>query len=191
MSGYHIYRDGQYLEGTEYVGYIDIRTNPSTTYCYKVSAYDDAYNESSQSTEVCATTLDDTTPPSAPADLKALVLPDTTVQLSWTAATDNGRVDGYNIYRNGILLMSTAKTSISNSGLTLSIRYCYTVTAVDEIGYESAQSPQVCVTVESWRTEVLAQTLPSAEYRDTSIAIDLTTTLISIIPITKLSAPRN
>ncbi len=172
MSGFYIYRNGQYLGWADHPAYSDATTNPSTTYCYRVSAYDDAYNQSAQSVEVCATTLADTTPPSAPADLKALAVSGTTVQLSWTAATDNGRVNGYNIYRDGTIIMSTAQTSLSDGALTPSNRYCYTVTAVDEIGNESVQSMQICVKMDNWHTELLTQTLASTEYRDTSIAVD-------------------
>ncbi len=58
VAGYKIYRDGAYLKSvTGTVTTNDTGLSTNTTYCYKVSAYDAANNESSQSTQACATTL--------------------------------------------------------------------------------------------------------------------------------------
>jgi len=57
LAGYMIYRDGNgpiaYPSGTTYP---DSGLSPSTQYCYRVSAYDGAGNESLQSNESCAMT---------------------------------------------------------------------------------------------------------------------------------------
>lgn len=65
VAGYKVYRDGVYLESIAGTSYSDTGLNPSTSYCYTVSAYDAAGNESPQSAQACATTQEppDTTPP--------------------------------------------------------------------------------------------------------------------------------
>ena len=67
------------------------------------------------------------------------------VDLSWTASTDNAGgsgVAGYNVYRDGSKVNSSlvATTSYSDTGLSASTQYSYTVSAVDNQGNESAQS---------------------------------------------------
>ena len=54
VKGYKIYRNGQYLKSTEALSFSDTGLQANIKYCYKVSAYDGADNESAQSTDVCA-----------------------------------------------------------------------------------------------------------------------------------------
>ncbi len=56
VAGYEIYRDGEYLKSVTTTSVSDTGLNPSTEYCYAVSAYDSAGKESEQSTEACTTT---------------------------------------------------------------------------------------------------------------------------------------
>ncbi len=57
VAGYKIYRDGSFLTSVATTSYSDAHLSPSKRYCYRVSAYDRAGNESVRSNEVCATTL--------------------------------------------------------------------------------------------------------------------------------------
>jgi chitinase len=54
VKGYKIYRNGQYLKSTEASFFSDTGLQVKIKYCYRVSAYDAAGNESAQSTDVCA-----------------------------------------------------------------------------------------------------------------------------------------
>lgn len=56
VSGYKIYRDGTYLKSDTSASTSDTGLSPETPYCYTVSAYDAAGNESGQSSQACATT---------------------------------------------------------------------------------------------------------------------------------------
>ncbi len=57
VAGYKIYRDGTYLKSvTGSTSTSDTGLNPSTQYCYTVSAYDSSNNESGQSNQECAMT---------------------------------------------------------------------------------------------------------------------------------------
>ena len=74
---------------------------------------------------------------------------DTTIDLSWTAATDNIAVTGYKVYKGGV------ETSLGNvlnyqvTGLTASTAYSFTVTAVDAAGNESIASNILNTTTDS------------------------------------------
>ncbi len=87
----------------------------------------------------CTTTPPDTTPPSVPAGLTATAVNATQVNLTWTASTDSVGVTGYRVYRNGVLIGSPTATSYSDTGLTPSTTYAYTVAACDAAGNCSAQ----------------------------------------------------
>ncbi|MCR4392652.1 MAG: Ig-like domain-containing protein [Candidatus Acetothermia bacterium] len=56
VKGYKIYRDGSERANVTQTYYSDTGLTPSTRYCYAVSAYDAADNESQRSAEVCVTT---------------------------------------------------------------------------------------------------------------------------------------
>ena len=55
VAGYNIYRDETFLKAVTNTSASDTGLSPDTQYCYTVSAYDAAGNESGQSDEVCAT----------------------------------------------------------------------------------------------------------------------------------------
>lgn len=57
VAGYKIYRGGAYLKSVTTTSTSNTGLEASTLYCYAVSAYDAAGNESGQSSQVCATTL--------------------------------------------------------------------------------------------------------------------------------------
>jgi hypothetical protein len=57
VAGYKLYRNGAYLKSVATTSTFDTGLNPATLYCYRVSAYDAANNESAQSGQACDTTL--------------------------------------------------------------------------------------------------------------------------------------
>lgn len=88
----------------------------------------------------------DTQAPIAPA-LTSGSYTDTTLNLSWSGATDNIGVTGYRVYKNGVL-----ETTLGNvgtyqvTGLTASTGYNFNVSALDASGNESVFSNQVSIT---------------------------------------------
>lgn len=56
VTGYKIYKSGTYLTSVITASASDTGLNPSTQYCYAISAFDAAGNESPQSSAKCATT---------------------------------------------------------------------------------------------------------------------------------------
>ncbi len=99
---------------------------------------------------------EDSTPPSTPSDLSTTNVSESSVELSWTASTDNVGVSGYNVYRDGTLLGNAASTSYIDNTVTSCTEYTYTVTALDAAGNES--SPSAGLTVNTC-TPDLAPTL--------------------------------
>jgi glucose/arabinose dehydrogenase/PKD repeat protein len=88
----------------------------------------------------------DTTPPSPPLNLQATTVTASTATLSWTASTDNVGVTGYNVYRNGSLIGSTTQTSYTDTGLSPTTSYAYTVAAFDAANNLSQPSSALNVT---------------------------------------------
>ncbi len=88
----------------------------------------------------------DATPPTVPTGLQGTAVSDTRIDLSWNASSDNVVVTGYEIRRDGALVGTSSQTSFSDTGLSASTSYAYTVAARDGAGNTSAESTSVVVT---------------------------------------------
>ena len=91
----------------------------------------------------------DTSAPTVPANLAATIISSSEISLSWTASTDDTAVTGYKVYRNGTQVNTSATNSYSDTGLTASTTYTYTVSAYDAAGNNSAQSASTQATTQS------------------------------------------
>jgi hypothetical protein len=101
----------------------------------------------------------DTTPPSAPANLAALASSSSTVNLTWSAATDNVGVTGYVVTRAGATVASLGNvTSYQDTGLAPSTAYAYAVKARDAAGNLSASSNSASATTQAASHFHLART---------------------------------
>ena len=76
----------------------------------------------------------DTTPPAVPAGLVTTPNSTTKIDLRWDAATDNVRVTGYYLFREGKRVATTTKAEHTDSGLTPGETYRYQVAAFDAAG---------------------------------------------------------
>jgi parallel beta-helix repeat protein len=147
VAGYTIYRNGAQLAVVTSPAYSDGSASPSTTYSYMVDAFDWANNHSAQTSPVSATTLaPDTQAPAVPTGLATPGASANSVSLTWNASTDNVGVAGYTVYRNGAAAGTSGTTSFTDTGLTSSTSYAYTVDAFDGGGNHSAQSTAVSAT---------------------------------------------
>ena len=88
----------------------------------------------------------DTQAPTVPSGLSASNVTSSSLTLSWTPATDNVGVTGYEVFRNGVSISTPSGTSTSVSGLAASTTYSLTVRARDAAGNWSALSPALSVT---------------------------------------------
>ena len=123
-------------------------------YFYKVAAEDAAGNIGPASNEASATATGDVTPPTAPSGLAAPVA-GSTVNLSWSASTDNVGVAKYDVYRSTTsgFTPSTANriaqptgTTYSDTGLAIGTYY-YKVAAEDAAGNISPPSNEASAAV--------------------------------------------
>ncbi|MFF3914597.1 glycosyl hydrolase family 18 protein [Streptomyces sp. NPDC001852] len=77
------------------------------------------------------TTVPGDAPPSAPGTPTASNITDTSVKLSWGAATDDKGVKNYDVLRDGKVVGTVTTTSYTDSGLSAGTDYSYTVQARD------------------------------------------------------------
>ena len=88
----------------------------------------------------------DAQPPTVPTGLTATAVSSSQINLSWKASTDNVGVAGYLVFRNNVQIVSTTQTSYSDTGLSPSTSYTYTVEAFDAAGNISAASAPATAT---------------------------------------------
>ena len=147
VAGYKIYRNDVKISATSGTTFINLNLIPGTTYVYSVEAYDISGNVSARTAGVSVTTPLDTVAPTTPRSLRLVPRSATQVGVYWYASTDNVKVTGYNIYKNGIKVGTSLGTSFQNiTGLYASTTYSYTVSAYDASGNTSPQTAPVSVT---------------------------------------------
>ncbi|MFJ3825798.1 glycosyl hydrolase family 18 protein [Streptomyces nodosus] len=84
-------------------------------------------------------------PPSAPGTPTASGVTDTSVKLSWGAATDDKGVQNYDVLRDGAKVATVTTTSYTDTGLTPGTDYSYSVQARDTAGQTGPVSGSVKV----------------------------------------------
>ena len=83
--------------------------------------------------------------PTVPNGIAITAVSSSEIKVSWKpSADDSGKVKGYKAYRNGQYLKTIETTSVSDTGLTPKVKFCYRISAFDEAGNESGQSTEVC-----------------------------------------------
>ena len=136
VTGYRVFRNGSSIGTTSKLTFTNGGLTPLTGYDYAVEAYDASGNHSEPATLTVFT----------PADLQSPTIPgspqaipgDGSVQLYWTASTDQVGVAGYRVYRQGELRGTVVKTTFTETGLANGTAHLYAVTAFDAADNESA-----------------------------------------------------
>jgi chitodextrinase len=100
----------------------------------------------------------DSTAPSVPGAITSSQLTDRSATLAWPASNDNVAVTGYRIYRDGILVGTSGVNSFTDSPLTASTAYSYTVAAFDAASNQSARSAAAAITTRA--PDTIAPTAP-------------------------------
>ena len=132
IAGYKIYRNTTPIDTTSATSYVDRSLTPLTNYRYIVQAFDYGGNETNSDP------LDITTPegiaPSRPNNLKATAVTANSINLQWEASTDNVKVTGYDVLRNGDPIDRVTSTSFFDRGLDGSTTYAHQIRALDAAG---------------------------------------------------------
>ncbi|AXG71845.1 extracellular ribonuclease [Kordia sp. SMS9] len=82
----------------------------------------------------------DTEDPTVPMNVMVSNETSNTIDVSWTASTDNIGVTGYDVFVDGMFEQTVAGTTATVSGLSAATTYTFTVLAKDAQGNTSAQS---------------------------------------------------
>jgi hypothetical protein len=172
LAGYKIYRnDAVIATVSQYTNqYRDTELAPSTTYTYKVVAFDTSKQESPASISATAKThavkgkpttkadpggKQSATPAAAaaPQNLKTKNVTATAAVLTWDPPKNSASVAGYRLYRgesNGteivwtlLALVPAGTTTYADDGLRPDWRYSYTVSAFDQSQVDSAKSAEL------------------------------------------------
>ncbi len=104
----------------------------------------------------------DTTAPTTPANLSAAAVSASGINLSWSASSDTVGVTGYKVFRNGTQITTVSTNSFSDSGLSASTQYSYTVAAYDAAGNTSAQSSSASATTQAPSSDTTAPSAPAS-----------------------------
>jgi chitodextrinase len=131
LQGYYVYRGSLragYVTGTTFT---DAGLNPATAYSYTLKAIDKAGNLSAASVSFSGTTKADAALPSTPGSLRVVSKTSSSVVLAWNASTDDSRVVGYVVYRNGSQVATPLGTTLTLTGLPSYWYYSFTVKSKD------------------------------------------------------------
>jgi len=147
---YDVYQDGILVQSViDTAAAVISGLKFNTTYAFTVKARDAASNVSAASEPLSVTTTNgpDTTPPTVPADLRAVGVSDTLVILAWAASADDRNLVIYDVYQNDLLVRTVVgTTTVTLSGLTPKTAYAFTVKARDAVNNISEASAPLSVT---------------------------------------------
>ena len=171
VDHYRIFKDTVFLATSATSSYSATGLTVNTTYGFTVSAVDANGNESARCSNVNGTTID-ITAPSVPANLAAVAVSGSQIDLTWDASTDNVGVDHYRVFKDGVFLATNADLSYSAVGLDDATEYEFTVSAVDAADNESAESAPDSATTPDVTAPSVPTGLTAIPFSDTQI--DLT-----------------
>lgn len=148
-TGFEIYRGKNktgpftlmHITAADVVTWNDDNIENNTTYFYFIRPVNN-FGAAANSNIAQVKTMDDVIPPSAPSNLRYRGSNENSVDLSWTASTDNGIIKRYDVYANNTKMYSTTNTSITVFGLNPATNYTFYVKAVDNGNNESNPSNQ-------------------------------------------------
>jgi hypothetical protein len=146
---------------------------PAGTTTYRLTATNAGGSVSASTTATVNAPAADTQAPSPPAVVWASAASSTQVNISWSASTDNVGVLGYQLLRNGAVLVAVPKSASSYADKTAvpATPYVYSVRAYDAAGNYSTQTRSAQVTTPGSSTPVTpSSVIASAGSSQTAIA---------------------
>ena len=152
---YNVYRDGVKVGDSKGLLFVDKNLVQGTQYCYTVKGVRGLV-ESAASNQACATTSGvKPTAPVAPKNVIVTAVSETSVKVIWGAV---GNAASYNVYQGEEKIATVELPSCTVEGLEADTEYCFTVTAVNEVG-ESEKSEAGCGKTKTDGIEELSSSL--------------------------------
>ena len=150
VVAYNVFRNNVLISSTPTNTSLVTGLTANTKFTFGVTAVDAAGNQSAMSTLQVTSGADqtpDTQAPSAPTNLVAQV-GSNSVQLSWTASTDNRGVVGYIISQDGRVIDTVLSPILTKfvSGLAVLTSYTFEVVAYDAAKNKSAKAERTVTT---------------------------------------------
>ncbi|RLK60928.1 fibronectin type III domain-containing protein [Actinokineospora cianjurensis] len=147
VTGYDVYRGTTLAKSVTGTTATVDGLSPDTEYSFTVKARDAAGNVSPASAAATARTeaAPDTAAPTAPGNLRATTVTQTSVALAWDAAADNVGVTGYEVFQGTTSVATTSGTTATINGLVADTPYTVTVKAHDAAGNVSPASAALAV----------------------------------------------
>ena len=130
VTGYEVWQNGAKVASPTGTTATITGLTADTQYSFQVLAKDTSNQTSPFSSALNVKTLASDKPPTAPTNLVGTPTA-TSVSLTWTAATDDKGISGYDVYRNGTKVSTVTTPSATISGLTPETSYQFKVQAVD------------------------------------------------------------
>lgn len=177
VAGYEIEQNSTVIDVGLVLGVSRTALTQSTSYTFKVRAYDGAGNRSSWSDAVTESTpaSSDTTPPTVPGSFSGSALNTTQISLAWAASTDDYGVAGYEIEQSGTVVNVGLVLGVTRSGLTPDTAYTFKVRAYDNSGNRSSWSSTLNISTEP---EGSAPDTPSLSVISYDYYVDLNWSLV-------------
>lgn len=143
VTGYEVYKNGALALRVSGTRATVTGLRPGTSYTLRVKARDKAGNFSALSDPLVMRTNPDTKAPTTPGKPRITGKTPRTVSLAWPASKDNVGVAGYNVLRNGRLVLRVTGTRAVLTDLAPGTGYNFKVRARDASGNLSKFSPVV------------------------------------------------
>ena len=174
VVGYRIYQAGVLAVSVAGITGSVAGLSPGTLYNFVVRATDAAGNLSAGSGSLAVRTP--AAAPSTPVGLAVSNLGAASLTLKWAPATGGvGGITGYDVYQNGALVGSPAKTVFALAGLAPLTSYSLTVVARDAAGNHSESSaPLVAMTLADTSKPSVPAGLSSSAVTDASFVLNWT-----------------
>jgi len=109
---------------------------------------------------VIPTTIIDSIAPTKPAGLTSSAITENSFILSWIASSDNRKVKGYEVFKDGLSSGTTTDTFLKIEGITCNSAYSMTVTAIDTMLNVSGASNALQVVTSACITDLQAPSVP-------------------------------
>jgi chitodextrinase len=144
---YNVLRDGTLLANVDALGFVDRTVEQGRDYVYTLRAKDGIGNASTELSSPVSLTVPDMTAPTVPTGVDVRSVGGDAV-LSWSAATDNVAVIGYDVRRDDVPLGTTTGSSFTDESVVEGLDYSYTVRAHDAAGNVGGWSEAVSLAVQ-------------------------------------------